>query len=438
MNVKLPDQLKNKTVGVAVSGGKDSMALLTCLLKEHKSEFKKIVVINVEHGLRGEESLADTAFVKKYCEDLGVKFYGYSVDVRARVAATGESEEEAARNLRYESFFEAVSSNKCDYILTAHHKGDLVESVLFNLLRGCGIKGLSGIPFCTDRAIRPLLYTDKDEIDEYVRVENIPYVTDKTNFDIKYSRNFLRRKIIPELKERFPSFEDGVVRLGSICSDTEDFLNVLANDAVRSDSRGYYIQTSVAKPVFVRAAIIILKNYGVKKDYEYKHAEAAYSLTAKSAGCSFDLKGGVTAINEYDKIRFIKSDKDYRRFEYVGEVLDGEFIFNSGTVSTSRVEPNAVDFTETGALYADRDKLAAMDGLTLRTRRDGDVFKPYGCGTKKLNDYFTDKKVPKSLRDDVPLLAVGNRILCVFGIQISDDVKIDKKTKSAERLFYAR
>lgn len=444
MFITLPEKLYNTVVGVAVSGGKDSMALLSCLLKEHKEEFKEIVVVNVEHGIRGEESVKDTEFVKDFCLKNGVKFYGYKVDTLKRVGMTGESEEEAARNLRYDCFLNAVDTKKCDYILTAHHKSDLAESVLFNVFRGTGIKGLMGIPFMTERAVRPLLYTDKAEIDAYVAAESIPYVTDKTNFDTKYSRNYLREKIIPELKERFPFLEDGVLRLSHIAADTESFMDGFAEKKVLSDERGYYISLTdeevVNKAVFYRAVIKILKKLGVKKDYELKHAEAAYSLIDKQSGALRDLIGNITAVNEYDKIRFfIKSDGAEPEYDLKpADLIKSSFEFSYGMVSIERIQGNVADFTERGVLYASYEALSGIKELKIRTRRDGDYFKPYNSGTKKLNDYFTDKKIPRLLRDEIPLLADGNRILCVFGIQISDDVKIKNKFDQAEKLFCAK
>ena len=209
-------QLNKKTVGVAVSGGKDSMALLH-FLHNHKTDLGiSVVAVNVDHNMRKGESLRDSNFVKDYCDKLGVTFYGYS----AKNDGITLKAEEDARQYRYSCFYSAISDGRCDVIATAHHKSDQAETILLNLLRGTGISGLKGIPKCSENGIiRPLLYTDKVDIDRYVECENVPFVTDSTNLIADYNRNFLRLEVLPKLSERFPALNENLLKISLLATD---------------------------------------------------------------------------------------------------------------------------------------------------------------------------------------------------------------------------
>jgi tRNA(Ile)-lysidine synthase len=188
-------------VAVALSGGRDSMALLHMLLSVLPKN--RLKAINVEHGIRGEESLLDSKFVASQCKALCVPLLTYSIDCVKEAKKQKLSIEQVARKLRYECFYDALSKGKCDKIATAHHNDDNIESVLFNLFRGTGLKGLIGISDnLSDKIIRPLLDVSKDEINEYIKKHDIPFVKDSTNDDDKYTRNFIRLNIIPKIKRK--------------------------------------------------------------------------------------------------------------------------------------------------------------------------------------------------------------------------------------------
>ena len=158
MNTDLSIFIKqNEIVAVALSGGEDSVALLHFLLSRSSLLGFKVIALNVEHGIRGEDSLSDTNFVKELCRRLNVELICYSVDSLSKAQTDKLSVEQAARALRYECFYRAIAEGKCDKVATAHHRRDNVESVLFNLFRGSGLKGVSGITPCYDgKIIRPL------------------------------------------------------------------------------------------------------------------------------------------------------------------------------------------------------------------------------------------------------------------------------------------
>ena len=211
---------RNVTVGL--SGGADSCALLG-VLRELSGELDmSLSACHINHSLRGAESDRDEAFARSLCERLGVPIEVYRVDVRAS-AGKHESIEEAARRLRYGCFGEARGKFG-SVIATAHTAGDSAETVLMNLLRGTGTKGLAGIPPVRDGIIRPLILCTREQTENYCRTHGIDYVTDSTNLEDDCTRNRIRHKVIPLLEEFNPSFIAAVSRMTEAVSDDESFL----------------------------------------------------------------------------------------------------------------------------------------------------------------------------------------------------------------------
>ncbi|MCQ2399437.1 MAG: tRNA lysidine(34) synthetase TilS, partial [Clostridia bacterium] len=358
--------------------------------------------------------------------------YQYKVDSPARQAETGESLEEAARALRYDCFKDVLCKGYADVIATAHHKSDNTETVLFNLCRGASLKGIAGIKTESDGIIRPLLLTGKDEIIEYVHENHVPFVTDETNFIPDCTRNELRLNVIPRLKELFPRLDDSVSRLSELEREEDAFLDELALKEIKCVDGVYSVPASLNKVLLYRATVIVMKALGVKKDYEKKHADSVFRLSQMENGSEISLPKNVVAIKEYDEISFsVKSEKD----ETVYPFGKGEFAFSNGVLSVSdALLP--VDFRKEGCFFVDGDKIPPT--AVVRTRRDGDVFTPYKSGSRKLKEYFIDKKIPKRLRDGIILVADGENVLFCGGIEISDKIKVDKSTKNVLQLQYIK
>ena len=242
---------KNQTIAVALSGGKDSMCLLTCLLALKNDYNLTIKAINIDHSIRGVESENDSLFVKNYCEKLGMPLAFFKVDAIEFSKENGYSLEQGARILRYQIFDKLLSENFADKIATAHHKSDNFETVLFNIFRGTGLKGVTGIPKQRDNFIRPLLNVTKAEIDSYIIKNNIPYVEDATNFDSDYTRNFIRNELSPKILDKFPSAEDAVYRLSQIAKEEDDFLDDLAKSYIKKENENYFISCEIS-PVLIK------------------------------------------------------------------------------------------------------------------------------------------------------------------------------------------
>ena len=221
--------LKGDNIIVALSGGADSVSLLYTL-NELKDELGfSLSACHVDHNLRGAESDRDRAFAKSLCEKLSVPVSVFSVDVKGTVKKH-QSIEERARELRYEIFGRLAKENGAK-IATAHNANDNAETVLLNLLRGTGLKGLCGIPPVRDYLIRPLIYTPRAAIEAFCRENHIEYVTDRTNFSTDYTRNKIRLDILPRLTEINPSLIDGIARMTGNLTEDSVFLEKLALDA---------------------------------------------------------------------------------------------------------------------------------------------------------------------------------------------------------------
>ncbi len=413
----------NQTVAVALSGGGDSMALLNYMLNESKKYQIKVIAINIEHGIRGDESKSDTEFVKNYCKENGIPLLSYSVDCVAYALKHSLSVEQAGRILRYQIFNQAIKEGKCDKVATAHHQKDNFESVLFNLFRGSGLKGLAGIDEnFENKIIRPLLSISKQEITDYLEKNNIPYVTDQTNFDDKYTRNAIRLNILTEIEKVFPEAEASVYRFSQIARLEDEFMQEQTLEKLDFFETKVSVKLPIHKALLSRATVLALKHLGVTKDWEKAHIDSVIMLVDSINGTKVSLKNNIVAIKEYDKITFYKNLKNT---DIVIPFSLGEIAFDDETLFITKIN-KVVDIKN--GLFADKDKIP--NDAVIRTRRDSDRFTKFGGGTKSLSDYLTDKKIPLLERDSIPLLAVGSDVLAIFGIAISDKIKVGETTKT--------
>ena len=413
----------NETVAVALSGGGDSMALLHYMLNKSKKYHISVIAINIEHGIRGEESISDTNFVKNYCKENGVPLLTYSVDCVAYASRHGLSIEQAGRILRYQIFNDAIAQNKCDKVATAHHQKDNFESVLFNLFRGSSLKGLAGIDEnFENKIIRPFLSVSKQEISYYLAKHNIPFVTDQTNFDDKYTRNAIRLNILPEIEKVFPEAEKSVYKFSQIARLEDEYMNEQTLKALTFLDTKVKVQLPIHNALLSRATVLALKHLGVEKDWEKSHIDSVLALANLANGKMAHLPKGIIAVKEYDKIVFYK---DLKAIDTVIPFSLGEISFiDKAILIKEKKQP--IDLKN--GFFADKDKIPC--DAVIRTRRDSDKFTKFGGGTKSLSDFFTDIKIPLLERDNIPLLAVGSDVLAIFGLAISDKIKVDKSTKT--------
>lgn len=435
------NMLINKTerIGAAVSGGADSMVMLVML----KNLGYNVCALHFEHGIRSEEeSVGDMRFVEDFCKNNGIPFFCERCDVPA-LRLKGESIETAARRLRY-SFFERTAKNEgLSRIATAHHADDNAETVIMNLLRGSGVKGVEGIRPSRGIYVRPMLALSREEIEKYALKNSIDYVTDCTNLESEYTRNKVRNKILPILKQMNPSYAQAFLRASELSREQNDaFSQIVSGEFERialRDGKEISLDTHEIKkmPKGLAAAVIrsAIAEICPLKDIEKSHYEAVYELAvSQKTGKTFSLEGKFTALVSYN--RLIIADKLYK---IVKEGVFGLCLDGKTSVFEDEIEAYEVplaEFGESASLtqYFDADKLK---GAVVRTRKEGDMFCQLGVtGSKKLKDWFIDKKVPAFLRDGIPLVARGNDVLWIVGFAVSSHSKVTSETKKIIGLSY--
>ena len=401
------------TVAVGVSGGADSMLLLHYLLSVRASLHLKLIVMNVEHGIRGEASEKDTAFVRQFCLEHDVPFKGIAVDVPTEAAAAGQGVEEYARACRYR-FFESVGADK---IATAHNATDNLETVLFRLIRGTGIKGCCGIPPVRGNIIRPLIDCTAEEIRAYCDDRHIPYVIDETNYDNRYTRNFLRHQVLPAMRELNPSLEAAGARLIRSAAEAQAYLDEQAAACLQRSLRNNRLYHLQAEPPLVAKTAIVqwLDGYGVSLDEQH-------------------LEGVCTLVNSPGKYQlkerlFVVSDAQCLRLAIFDDPVDFDRVqLESVYVSADTFRKAAAAYQQQYDFACDGDKTVGQ--VTVRARREGDTVRPVGRGvTKSLKKLYNEAKIPVEERASLPVLADEAGVIGVGSLCADERVKIDGDTK---------
>ena len=437
--------LRGKRVCVALSGGGDSVALFHLLKENAAKSGVALSALNVEHGIRGESSLADSAFVSQLCRDAGVPLFFRAYDVPSLAKEWGVGTEDAARRCRYSFFLQVLCEDGADVIATAHHGGDNAESVLFNLFRGSALSGAGGVrEFISAEnlaeriapkayaehlsslrgkgVIRPLLGVSKEEILCFLRENGLKWREDESNADTEYTRNYLRLEVLPPIKRAFPQAERRLYEFSRAAREDDEFLYSLT-DGYYAEGEECSIDECAPSPVFKRACVRALRHFGVEKDYTYANISDICALVHGENGKSVDLPCGVKAVRDYGKITFYRPERFLPKTENAisYSFSEGEFAFGDRIV-TVFYGKKVFSGEEFRVLYLEKKSLP--QGCVLRRRQDGDVFTKFGGGTKKLKDFLIEKKIPKRERDLLPVLAKGKEIFAVCGVEISDKVRL--------------
>ena len=396
----------------AVSGGADSMALLHCLLSLRQELEIEVAAAHYNHCLRGEASDGDEAFVRGLCASWGVELATARGDVAAFAAETGQSVEEAARHLRY-GFLLAQPG----LIAVAHNADDQVETVLLNLLRGTGLKGLCAMEPKRERVIRPLLTVTRAEIEAYLAAQDIPHREDATNAADDALRNRLRHHVTPLLKQENPNLPRTVARMTDLLRQDEAYLQAQSAELLERAKRegGYDCRTLLdAPPVLRRRAIRSLLT--IPKPAMI-HVEAVEALLQDLRGSAYtELPGGFVLRREYGLLR-LEPAQETGGFEPVC-LKPGQTAEISGTnweisVTGPVILEKSVDSISTFALKY--DMIGRGCTVTVRPRRTGDRLTLPG-GTKSLKKLMIDRKIPAARRDSLPVLTDGPDILAVYGL----------------------
>ncbi|MCL2508649.1 MAG: tRNA lysidine(34) synthetase TilS [Oscillospiraceae bacterium] len=415
----------------ALSGGADSMTMLSllCLLKDELGV--TLEAAHVNHGLRGAESDGDEMFARKVCESLGVKMSVLRADIRAEAAKTGEGLEECGRRIRYE-FFASVSPGA--KVATAHTKSDCLETALFNFTRGTGIRGLCGIPAVRGNIIRPLIECTRAEIEHYCRENGIEYVTDSTNKDDAYARNRIRHMVVPRLKEINPSVEEAAYRCMRSFRRDDDFLELctekLLSEAKTENGWSAEILSSAHGAVRSRAVLALLKTR-MSEPPQTVHTELVTDILRTGGAVQLD---GVTTAAVKNGVLFFKERERLIEPWAVRFSLCENTDLPVGTAKTSIINKNELNnlqkiHKEVLANCLDCDKITFGE-LLFRSRREGDKLRQASGGcTKTLKKLLNEKKIPPARRDGVVLLADESGVLWVEGYGCDERVRITDDTR---------
>lgn len=438
-----------------VSGGADSVCLflLLCALRE---ELKlTLSVVHVEHGIRGASSEADAEFVKGLCESYQVPCVVRHVDVPAYAAKERLSLEEAARDLRYRTFYEELkrleisecaeiepnrSNNPCIRLAVAHNKDDQAETVLFHLIRGSSISGLIGMKKAQNSLIRPLLNISRGEILNYLREQNQEFCEDETNADPAYARNRLRADVLPVLTELNSGAVSHIAQAADELAEVDELLSDLTKRAIeltvdRSDRFLLKKEPFDTLPDLLKRRVLyeaLAEVGGSKKDISREHLAALFDLMRKQSGRQLTLPYDVIAQRTYQGIRLVKlhtgakRELESRKKEDLNELIQTRiFPAHEG------LEIPKKKFTK----WLDYDKIE--NTLQVRTRRSGDYLVVDDAGAKKsLKKYLIDEKIPGEERAYLPLVCDGSHVVWVVGHRISAYYKVTAETKRVIEILY--
>lgn len=403
-------------VVVGVSGGADSMLLLKYLIFKREELSLKLIVANVEHGIRGEESKRDSAFVEQFCKENGVEFHMLSIDALKGADEVGLGVEEYSRNRRYEFF----NSFYADKIATAHNLSDNVETVLFRLSRGTSMKGCTGVPPVRGNIIRPLIECSGSEIRTACKEMNLNFVFDSTNNDNSYSRNYIRNVIIPDFEKLNPSFETAFMRFITNAVEVDKSLEKSACDCFDESFKHNALIVEKLKKydnaVAKRAIIKFLSLYDISVDEI--HLNGVYSLLFKQG--RFQIKKNIFAI----------SDKKRLRIAVFEQTIDfDDIVVNKKITSRKDFLNNCELFRKQFDFFCDYDKI--VGSFTIRSRDNGDEISPAGRNcTKSLKKIYNEYKIPVEDRENIPVICDDKGVIGIYGYCCDERVKIDNNTNS--------
>ena len=453
--IKENELLKDgERVVVGVSGGTDSVCLLLVLKEIMPPEC--ITAVHINHGIRGDEATRDEDFVLKLCKRLEIRLEIRRLDVPLFARDNKISEEEAGRILRYRVFEEIRLLYKADKIAVAHNLNDVAETFLMNLSRGSGITGLTGIKLRSGVLIRPLIKTSRTEIEEIVTYLGESFITDSTNNSLIYTRNRIRKRVIPELEE---VNERAVSHINDACERLEKIEGYIIKEAANA----YKSYVTKGKDIFISNEILTLDEViieevlhkalseaaGRARDIGGVHISYLLELFSKQVGRTIDLPYKVRAFREYKGIRLKGSANKSESGESI-QMLPELLLHTEDVegISTVASEEDNIRLTfEDGSVknlsqnscirWFDYDKIA--ENVMVRFKEEGDflVISPEG-DKKKLNKYFVDSKIPSDKRGGIPLVVSGNDVLWIIGYRTGEGARITKSTKKLLKMEIKR
>ncbi|MEG0687266.1 MAG: tRNA lysidine(34) synthetase TilS [Hungatella sp.] len=415
----------------AVSGGADSVCLLSLLVALREEWNLNIRVVHVHHGLRGAEADRDAAYVEELSDRLGVPCLVVHCDIRAFAKAQGVSVEEAGRMLRYRILQEQADAFGKAKIAVAHHRADQAETILHHLFRGSGLRGLGGMQAVRDRIVRPLLCCGREEILDYLKTHQIAHCEDSTNASEDYTRNKLRNSIIPLIETQINSAAvEHVLHMGEMAAQADAYFvaeahKILAeSELIEAGRSGIALevlrgQADIMRTYLVREMLFRISGSG--RDITARHIRQIASLPEKEVGAEVDLPNARKARRTYEHL-WIEDGARIHFLDDIGEEALPNVVYTCFSYEKHQEIPQN-QYTK----WFDYDRI--MNALSLRTRRMGDYMTLKDGKHKTIKSYMIDEKIPKEQRDRIPVLADGNHVLWIIGYRMSEYYKITDATK---------
>ncbi len=409
---------------VAVSGGIDSV-VLAYLCRSLKMDF---ALAHCNFNLRGEESDLDEEFILELAlEELEVEVFIQSFDTQAYADDNKRSIQMAARELRYNWFADLAEQLQFDYILTAHHADDNLETFLINFIRGTGLNGLTGIPMINENIVRPLLPFSRQDIEDYSKEKNLIWREDSSNFTRKYLRNKLRHQVVPVLKEINPqllnSFQKTIINLNDTADIVEESLNAVAKRAiVEINSYGIRYKISEFKKVNNPRAYVfeMFKNFGFTEWNDL--------LDLLDAQSGKQVISNTHRLIKHREFLILTERKDKPTLNIIIQEHDTKVQIPFGVLTFENVQ--AIGKTSKEIVYVDKDQLKFP--LELRVWKEGDAFQPMGMsGKKKISKYLKDEKASLVEKENTWILISNNHVVWVLNKRADDNsLKVTERTKT--------
>jgi tRNA(Ile)-lysidine synthase len=426
---------RGETVGVAVSGGADSVCLLHVLLELAEFWELKVVALHLNHGLRGAESDEDAAFVVGIAERLGLPIHLRKVDLGGELASSSNLEE-AGRHARISFFREIIQSQAVDCVAVGHTRSDQAETVLFRMLRGAGTAGLAAIrPVSPDRIVRPLLEVGRDEVEQFLRDRGIPWRDDSSNTSEQFARNRIRHQLLPQLaREWNPQIRESLANTADWALAEEAYWSaeidrVSAEHLEERDGAVLVRADSLIRlPLAVGRRLvrrIIERTKGDTRSIDFDHVTGILAMAGKSRGSGRMQIPGLDILRSLDWLRFSPLSAAKIETEYSLSITVPATITVPGTEIEVRLEVIEKPETFGASGYVYNNKVGWLDwwslsgSLQLRNWRPGDQYQPLGStGQEKIKTLFQQARIPLWERSGWPILTDGKSIVWVrrFGV----------------------
>lgn len=419
LNIKSPGSQK---FILAVSGGKDSMAMLhSCIAQK-----LNIVVAHCNFMLRGQDSIDDELFVRDYCSLNNVECETIKFNTKLECENLGKSTQETARILRYDWFEKLKAKYQADYILTAHHANDLAETFILNIARGSGLNGLTSIPKKNNAILRPLLPITSNKIQNYIEVNNIPFRDDVSNQSDDYTRNYIRHHIVPKLvdvnKNAVPHILETTQILGELKFLVDEKLNELKKQYFSVKNNTVCIDVSSLKtlPYYNYILHDWLRPLGFNSN---QITSIINSKNISGNKCESDMH--ILLINRDELI--IEKRNIHKNNTLVFDThFPSEFCFNNYCFEAKITHEKPSQY-QSNVLYFDANKINYP--VTIRNWQEGDYFIPLGMKNfKKISDFFIDEKIDQFSKLQLPLICSNKNIIAVAPLRINDNYKITSNT----------